>query len=50
MTWLNPVEFWFSILEANSLHGDSFTPVRQLMQHIDAFVEAYNQYRHIGEL
>jgi transposase len=42
-SWLNQVEIWFSILEAKSLHGASFTSVEQLRTHIDAFIEAYNE-------
>src|ERR1700693_6068994 len=42
-SWLNQVEIWFSILEGKSLQGDSFTSVPQLRQHIDAFIEAYNE-------
>jgi transposase len=42
-SWLNQVEIWFSILEGKSLHGASFTSVKQLKEHIDAFIEAYNQ-------
>jgi transposase len=42
-SWLNQVEIWFSILEGKSLHGASFTSVAQLREHIDAFVEAYNE-------
>ena len=42
-SWLNQVEIWFSILEGKSLHGASFTSVPQLRQHIDAFIEAYNE-------
>lgn len=40
-SWLNQVEAWFSILQAQSLTGASFTSVEQLKQHIDAFVKAY---------
>jgi hypothetical protein len=36
-------EIWFSILEGKSLHGASFTSVKQLREHIDAFIESYNQ-------
>jgi transposase len=43
-SWLNQVEIWFSILENKSLHGASFTSVTQLRQHIDAFIESYNQH------
>jgi transposase len=43
-SWLNQVEIWFSILEGKSLHGASFTSVRQLKEHIDAFIESYNQH------
>jgi transposase len=41
-SWLNQVEIWFSILEQKSLHGASFTSVKQLRKHIDAFIESYN--------
>ena len=41
-SWLNQVEIWFSILEGKSLHGTSFTSVKQLREHIDAFIKAYN--------
>ena len=43
-SWLNQVEIWFSILEGKSLHGASFTSVRQLRDHIDAFIEHYNEH------
>jgi transposase len=42
-SWLNQVEIWFSILEGKSLHGASFASVKQLKEHIDAFIAAYNQ-------
>lgn len=42
-SWLNQVECWFSILGRQSLQGASFISVAQLRQHIDAFVESYNQ-------
>jgi hypothetical protein len=41
-SWLNQVEIWFSILQGKSLHGASFTSVKQLREHIDAFIDAYN--------
>jgi transposase len=41
-SWLNQVEIWFSILQSQSLHGASFTSVKQLREHIDAFIKAYN--------
>ena len=41
-SWLNQVEIWFSILEGKSLHGASFASVKQLREHIDAFIKAYN--------
>lgn len=41
-SWLNQVEIWFSILQGKSLSGESFTSVKQLRAHIDAFIEAYN--------
>ena len=39
-SWLNQVEIWFSILPGNSLKDASFTSVKQLREHIDAFIEA----------
>ena len=42
-SWLNQVEIWFSILEKKSLHGASFTSVKQLREHIDAFIDTYNE-------
>lgn len=42
-SWLNQVEIWFSILQTKSLRGASFRSVRQLREHIDAFVDAYNE-------
>jgi transposase len=42
-SWLNQIEIWFSILTAQSLSGESFTSVRELVAHIDAFIATYNQ-------
>ena len=41
-SWLNQVEVWFSILQGQSLIGTSFTSLKQLQEHIDAYVNAYN--------
>src|SRR5258705_11686871 len=41
-SWLNQVEIWFSILQGKPLEGRSFTSVKQLRAHIDAFIETYN--------
>jgi transposase len=43
-SWLNQVEIWFSILEGKSLQGASFNSVAQLQEHIDAFIDAYNNH------
>jgi transposase len=40
---LNQVEIWFSILQGQSLKDASFTAVQQLREHIDAFIQAYNE-------
>src|SRR5207253_7955741 len=37
-SWLNQVEVWFSILQGQSLSGASFTSLKQLEQHIDAYI------------
>lgn len=42
-SWLNQVEGWFSILQGQSLAGASFTSVQQLKEHINAFIETYNE-------
>src|SRR5260370_35138380 len=42
-SWLNQIEIWFSILTGKSLSGESFVSVEQLVAHIDAFIESYNQ-------
>src|SRR6201987_2893365 len=41
-SWLNQVEVWFSVLQGQSLSGASFTSLKQLEQHIDAYIKAYN--------
>ena len=41
-SWMNQVEIWFSILQAKSLRGASFTSVDQLRTHMDEFIKAYN--------
>src|SRR2546427_116816 len=41
-SWLNQVEVWLSILQGQSLSGASFTSLKQLQEHIDAYVNAYN--------
>lgn len=41
-SWLNQVEIWFSILQNKSLSKASFTSVRQLREHMDHFIAAYN--------
>jgi len=41
-SWFNRIEAWFSILRGQSLSGTSFTSLKQVQEHIDAYVEAYN--------
>lgn len=42
-SWLNQVEIWFSILTAQALKGASFTSVEQLCNHINVFIQKYNE-------
>lgn len=42
-SWLNQVEIWFSILGGKSLNGASFRSVPELVDHIEAFIESYNE-------
>ena len=42
-SWLSQIEIWFSILTTQSLDGQSFTSVKDLIRHIDAFIAEYNQ-------
>ena len=41
-SWLNQVEVWFSILQGQSLSGTSITSLKQLQEHIDAYINAHN--------
>lgn len=41
-SWLNQVEVWISILRGQSLSGTPFTSLKQFEQHIDAYINAYN--------
>jgi hypothetical protein len=41
-SWLSQVEVWFSILHGQSLSGTSFTSLEHLQEHIDAYINAYN--------
>src|ERR1700748_253628 len=41
-SWLNKVEVGCSILRGQSRSGTSFTSLKQLQEHIDAYVNAYN--------
>ena len=41
--WLSQIEIFFSILTSQSLNGASFTSAKDLVAHIDAFIEQYNQ-------
>jgi transposase len=41
-SWLNQVECWFSILQAQSLTGASFQSVEALKAHIDAYIAEHN--------
>ena len=42
-SWLSQVEIWFSILTSTSLIGASFASLKDLIAHIDAFIDRYNQ-------
>lgn len=42
-SWLNQIEIWFSILSGQSLSGASFRSVPELIDHITAFIDTYNQ-------
>ncbi len=40
VSWFNQVEVWFSILQGQSLSDTSFASLKQLQDHIDAYVNA----------
>lgn len=42
-SWLNQVEIWFGIFTRKSLKGASFASVDALVEHIAAYLTAYNQ-------
>ena len=41
-SWLSQIEIWFSVLTTRSLNGPSFASVKELVAHINAFIERYN--------
>jgi transposase len=45
-SWLNLVEVWFGIIERQAIRRGSFTPVRDLMIKIRAFITGWNQRKH----
>ena len=42
-SWLNQIEVWFGIFTRKSLKGASFASVDALVEHIAAYLKAYNQ-------
>ena len=42
-SWLNQVEIFFGLITKQAIRRGSFSSVKDLIQKIDAFVEAYNQ-------
>lgn len=42
-SWLNQVERWFAIITERAIRRGSFTSVKQLIEKIDTFVNAYNE-------
>ena len=42
-SWFNQIEIWFSILQGQSLSGASFEAVKELQEHINAFIRTYNE-------
>ena len=42
-SWLNQIEIWFGIFTRQSLKGASFASVDALVDHISAYLNAYNQ-------
>jgi transposase len=42
-SWLNQIEVWFSILNRAALKGASFRSVKQLVDAIENFLQAYNE-------
>lgn len=43
LSWTNQIEIWFSILTGKSLKGASFGSVDELKDHIDSFIDSYNE-------
>jgi transposase len=42
-SWLNQIEVWFSIMSRAALEGASFRSVKQLVDAIENFLQAYNE-------
>jgi putative transposase len=45
-SWLNQVEIWFNIITQQAIRRGTFKSVKQLVQKIDEFVQAYNKNAH----
>lgn len=43
-SWLNMVEAWFGILTRKSVRRGSFVSVKQLVRHISAYIEHWNEH------
>jgi len=43
-SWLNQVEIWFNIMTRKVLRGASFDNVKQLIEAIEKYIAAYNEY------
>lgn len=43
-SWLNMVEAWFGILTRKSVRRGSFASVKELVRHIDDYIEHWNQH------
>ena len=45
-SWLNQVEIWFNIITQQAIRRGTFRSVKELVQKIDEFVQAYNKNAH----
>jgi putative transposase len=43
-SWLNQVEIWFNIITQRAIRRGTFRSVRDLVTHIERFVQRYNRH------
>ena len=45
-SWLNQVEIWFNIITQQAIRRGTFKSVKELIEKIEAYVQAYKRHAH----